>query len=54
MDTTDEKLYIRIPIEITPKGKTIITMDQDEYEWIESGTKVKNGHLVYFHKYKKL
>lgn len=54
MDETQKITHITIPAEVTPKGVQVFTIDLDDYELIENGTKEKNGHLVYFHKYKKL
>lgn len=43
---------LQVPIEVTARGLKTITIDHDEFEIIETGTKEKNGKVVYYTKYK--
>lgn len=44
--------HVILPVELTPKGLQIFTLDLDEFELIETGTKTKNGKPVAYVKYK--
>jgi hypothetical protein len=40
------------PIETTPKGIETFTIDMDDIELIETGSKEKNGKVVQFYKFR--
>jgi hypothetical protein len=52
VSTQSDKQFIMIPIEVSAKGLKTYTLDLDEHEIIETGTKVKNGIPVSYMKFK--
>lgn len=48
----DGKTFILFPVEVSPKGLKTFTIDLDEVELIETGTKDKNKMPVAYQKYK--
>lgn len=40
------------PVDTTPKGVETFTIDMDELELAETGTKEKNGKVISFYKFR--
>lgn len=52
MTGNEQPICIQIPMDISPKGVKTFTIDLDDFEISESGTKTKNGKVVHFITYK--
>lgn len=46
------KKQISFTIDSTPKGVETFTIDLDQYEIAETGTKVKDGKVVHFYTFR--
>lgn len=49
---TDTNVFVQIPIEVSKKGMRTFTLDLDEYQLEETGTKQKDGKAVQYMKFK--
>lgn len=44
--------HVVFPLDTTPKGVETFTIDLDDYEIAESGTKEKDGKIVHFYTFR--